>query len=357
MTVYQRVALSGPDRVGAFCASCASRVRRRHARAAGARQLVADGDGTSFAARIEKRIPVAAGPRRRQLRCGHGPTARERACAHEPHSGDDSIEAFARTSAPTCRTSSPTARSSARVTAPSCRRSSCLRTTGSSSSSRGTSEKTSTGAVYSGFDVAKRCGRLRRTGAAPPARTRAGSGVHVTSPRCRRTTLHRHRSPRSCPALGAFRADVTGAGPAVYGLFLHGDRARARAAKCVRRRAQLADRTSVVPLIRMAYSQPDDRGGQRRARGSWLRERRIRLALWVAVIEGLLVAVIGRPDEAGRSSSSPRSSLAFYVVAGRNMQLGRRASALVDRRGVARRSRSSCRPRLSSSGSSRSSRS
>jgi 4-diphosphocytidyl-2-C-methyl-D-erythritol kinase len=27
-------------------------------------------------------------------------------------------------------------------------------------------------------------------------------------------------------ALGAFRADVTGAGPAVYGLFLHGDRAR-----------------------------------------------------------------------------------------------------------------------------------
>jgi 4-diphosphocytidyl-2-C-methyl-D-erythritol kinase len=28
-------------------------------------------------------------------------------------------------------------------------------------------------------------------------------------------------------ALGAFRADVTGAGPAVYGLFLHGDQARA----------------------------------------------------------------------------------------------------------------------------------
>jgi 4-diphosphocytidyl-2-C-methyl-D-erythritol kinase len=27
--------------------------------------------------------------------------------------------------------------------------------------------------------------------------------------------------------LGAFRADVTGAGPAVYGLFLHGERARA----------------------------------------------------------------------------------------------------------------------------------
>ena len=28
-------------------------------------------------------------------------------------------------------------------------------------------------------------------------------------------------------ALGAFRADVTGAGPAVYGLFLHGDQTHA----------------------------------------------------------------------------------------------------------------------------------
>jgi 4-diphosphocytidyl-2C-methyl-D-erythritol kinase len=28
-------------------------------------------------------------------------------------------------------------------------------------------------------------------------------------------------------ALGAFRADVSGAGPTVYGLFLHGDKARA----------------------------------------------------------------------------------------------------------------------------------
>jgi 4-diphosphocytidyl-2C-methyl-D-erythritol kinase len=28
-------------------------------------------------------------------------------------------------------------------------------------------------------------------------------------------------------ALGAFRADVSGAGPTVYGLFLHGDEARA----------------------------------------------------------------------------------------------------------------------------------
>ena len=32
-------------------------------------------------------------------------------------------------------------------------------------------------------------------------------------------------------SLGAFRADVTGAGPAVYGLFLHGDQARAARAR------------------------------------------------------------------------------------------------------------------------------
>jgi hypothetical protein len=32
---------------------------------------------------------------------------------------------------------------------------------------------------------------------------------------------------RELTALGAFRADVTGAGPTVYGLFLHGEQARA----------------------------------------------------------------------------------------------------------------------------------
>jgi hypothetical protein len=32
--------------------------------------------------------------------------------------------------------------------------------------------------------------------------------------------------PAELESLGAFRADVTGAGPAVYGLFLHGEQAR-----------------------------------------------------------------------------------------------------------------------------------
>ena len=36
-------------------------------------------------------------------------------------------------------------------------------------------------------------------------------------------------------ALGAFRADVTGAGPTVYGLFLHGDRARSAQKKMAKK--------------------------------------------------------------------------------------------------------------------------
>ena len=63
--------------------------------------------------------------------------------------------------------------------------------------------------------------RRRRLRATPRAadralRRRAG---RATSPRSRRTTSRRRRTPRSCAPLGAFRADVSGAGPAVYGLF------------------------------------------------------------------------------------------------------------------------------------------
>ena len=61
--------------------------------------------------------------------------------------------------------------------------------------------------------------------------------------------------------------------------------------------------------------------------GRWLRERRLRLALWTAVIEGVLVAV---------SHDLTRWTvlviavivLAFYVLAGRNMKwdVGRQLS-------------------------------
>jgi len=42
----------------------------------------------------------------------------------------------------------------------------------------------------------------------------------------------------------------------------------------------------------MAYSQPVIDSGTSRA-GRWLRERRLRLALWVAVLEGIVVALRG----------------------------------------------------------------
>ena len=68
----------------------------------------------------------------------------------------------------------------------------------------------------------------------------------------------------------------------------------------------------------MAYSQPMIEGGSTRI-GRWLRERRLRLALWVAVVEGIVVAV---------SHDLTRWTvlvigvvvLAFYVLAGRTMK-------------------------------------
>ncbi len=68
----------------------------------------------------------------------------------------------------------------------------------------------------------------------------------------------------------------------------------------------------------MAYSQPMIEGGSTRI-GRWLRERRLRLALWVAVIEGLLVALT--PDLTKWTVLVIGTILlAFYIVAGRNMR-------------------------------------
>ena len=68
----------------------------------------------------------------------------------------------------------------------------------------------------------------------------------------------------------------------------------------------------------MAYSQPMIEGGSTRI-GRWLRERRLRLALWVAVIEGLLVAIT--PDLTKWTVLVIGTILlAFYIVAGRNMR-------------------------------------
>jgi hypothetical protein len=76
----------------------------------------------------------------------------------------------------------------------------------------------------------------------------------------------------------------------------------------------------------MAYSQPIIEGGGTRI-GRWLRGRRVRLALWVAVIEGLLVALT--PDLTKWTLLVIGAILlAFYMVAGRNMSwdVGRQLS-------------------------------
>ena len=76
----------------------------------------------------------------------------------------------------------------------------------------------------------------------------------------------------------------------------------------------------------MAYSQPIIEGGGTRI-GRWLRGRRVRLALWVAVIEGLLVALT--PDLTKWTVLVIGAILlAFYMLAGRHMSwdVGRQLS-------------------------------
>jgi len=68
----------------------------------------------------------------------------------------------------------------------------------------------------------------------------------------------------------------------------------------------------------MAYSQPMIEAGSTRI-GRWLRERRLRLALWVAVVEGLLVALT--PDLTKWTVLVIGAILlAFYMVARRNIR-------------------------------------
>jgi hypothetical protein len=76
----------------------------------------------------------------------------------------------------------------------------------------------------------------------------------------------------------------------------------------------------------VAYSQPMIEAGSTRV-GRWLRERRLRLALWVAVVEGLIVALT--PDITKWTVLILAIIvLAFYVLAGRNMgwDVGRQLS-------------------------------
>jgi hypothetical protein len=68
----------------------------------------------------------------------------------------------------------------------------------------------------------------------------------------------------------------------------------------------------------VAYSQPAIEAGSTRG-GRWLRDRRIRIALWAAVIEGLIAAF---SHDIGRWTILVMAVivLAFYIVAGRQLK-------------------------------------
>jgi 4-diphosphocytidyl-2-C-methyl-D-erythritol kinase len=223
VTVYQRVALS--DRIGverspelSVAGFAGDTLVRR------ALERLSDGDGASFTARIEKRIPVAAG-----LGGGSSDAATALRLANalrpDPFSAEQ-LRTFAR---------------SLGADVPYFLEDGPQLGTGDGTDLE-TLElpqdywvllvlprkvvKSSTEQVYADFDARggeqgyeerratlldalNRVKRPRDLSALPP-------NDLASSPLARELT-----------ALGAFRADVTGAGPMVYGLFLHGEQARA----------------------------------------------------------------------------------------------------------------------------------
>ena len=132
---------------------------------------------------------------------------------------------------------------------------------------------------------------------------------------------------RQLVALGAFRADVTGRWP--DGLCHSFCTANKRAQ---RRRKSLAkgvpgSRHQRGTVDHMAYSQPMIEAGGTRI-GRWLRGRRVRLALWVAV-DRRRFSLRSTPDLTKWTVLVIGAILlAFYMVAGRNMSwdVGRQLS-------------------------------
>ena len=223
VTVYQRVSLSdriAVDRspvltVAGFAGD--TLVRR-------ALECVADGDGASFSARIQKRLPVAAG-----LGGGSSDAATAlrlaNALRRDPYPVEK-LRAFARTlgaDVPYFLEDGPQLG------------------TGDGSDFEAIELpqdywvllvlprkviKSSTAQVYAAFDS-----RGGESGYGERRAALLASLERVKRPRdlaaLPANDLASSPLARALVELGAFRADVTGAGPTVYGLFLHGHRARA----------------------------------------------------------------------------------------------------------------------------------
>ena len=223
VTVYQRVALSdriaverSPDvSVAGFAEDML--VRR-------ALERMADGNGASFAARIQKRIPVAAG-----LGGGSSDAATALRLANalrsDPYPAEQ-LRAFARTlgaDVPYFLEDGPQ-----------------LGTGDGTDLERlelpqdywvllvlpRKAMKSSTEQVYAAFDArGGESGYDERRGALLAALEAVNRPRDLAA--LPPNDLASSPLARELVALGAFRADVTGAGPTVYGLFLHGHQARA----------------------------------------------------------------------------------------------------------------------------------
>ena len=225
LTVYQRVALcdriavsTAPEvRVDGFAPDTLVRA---------ALERVADGAGTTFAAKIEKRIPVAGG-----LGGGSSDAATALGLANQlrenPHP-PDRLDLFARelgADVPFFLRDGPQLGSGDGTTLeplelPQDYWVLLVLPHGS--------QKRSTGDVYAAFDARGGGeGHEDRRAALLDSLAEVGRARDLgTLPR---NDLVQSPLADELRELGAFRADVTGAGPVVYGLFLHADDARSAA--------------------------------------------------------------------------------------------------------------------------------
>ena len=136
---------------------------------------------------------------------------------------------------------------------------------------------------------------------------------------------------RRARGAGAFRADVSGAGPVVYGLFADEDAAVERASDASSGRTWL---TEPAWYALTAWLEPGGhRTSERATRGAGSASDACAIAFWIAVVEGILflVGAIPRLAHARRSRPSSCSATSGSAVAcGHDRPRGR-----VDRRRVA----------------------
>ena len=246
-TVYQRVDLG-------------DRITRRAAQPRRPSTGFAGGHDRPRGARVARRAARLARPdreahagrgraRRRQLRRRDRAAARQRA-ARRARSRRGAARARRAGRRRRAVLPAATARSSAPATARRSRRSTCRRTSPSCSLLPNGRQKRSTAEVYAAFDE------------------RGGEQGYDERLAALRAALAAVRRPRDLAALppndlassplagellaqGAFRADVSGAGPTVYGLFHRIADADARAPRAASVRPRLGDRACVVRLICM----------------------------------------------------------------------------------------------------------